>query len=102
MNPSDYGLGATRGISANVVPRVSQVQQEVERGAKLMSCIEEKIKSLYARLQSVLSDNRSDKESTGPSPKPMLVGHAVALSNHNDQLDQTDRALGDILDRLEL
>jgi hypothetical protein len=66
-----------------------------------MECIEEKMKSLYVRLEGVMV-------SQGPTggdearAKPTLVGHAMALSNHNDQLDRFDAMLGDILDRLEV
>lgn len=80
--------------------RASQVQQQVDRGIAIMARMEEKMKSLYMRLQPVLSDAPPTGAET--NPKPTLVGHAQALSNHNDQLQALDVAFGDILDRLEL
>lgn len=81
--------------------RLSEVQEQVQRSGNIMEHIEEKFKSLYTRLQPVLHPEQQS-EGKSPSPKPTLVGHANALSNHNDQLDSLDQALGSILDRLEL
>jgi hypothetical protein len=82
--------------------RSSQVQNEVERGAKLIACIQEKIKSLGIRLQSVISEGPSSPQAGAKAERPMLVGHASALANHNDQLEDVDSALAYILDHLEL
>ena len=82
--------------------RMTQVGSEVERSAKLTSMMSEKLSSLYARLQNVLRETSPEAPEDTASVKPTLVGHAMALSNHNDQLDRIDSGLADILDRLEL
>src|ERR1700752_4293530 len=103
-HPKAYTQGLAQGgiTGAGLNPsRQTEVQSEVERSAKLTSCIEEKMKTLYN--ECVL---RTSPPTVGQneqkSPKPTLVGHAMALSNHNDQLAQFDYVLGDIIDRLEL
>ena len=81
--------------------RLSQVQEQVERGSKIVARLEGKLKSLYDRLSPVLAQTGSSQE--GPAtPRPTLVGHATALSNHNDQLELLDSGMAEILDKLEL
>ena|ERR1700677_220322 len=82
-------------------PRLSEVQEQVVRGQKLTERMNDRLKSLYDRLQPVLRQTGSGQLAQ-EAPKPTLVGHANALSNHNDQLDMMDSGLADILDRLEL
>ncbi len=82
--------------------RLSEVQEQVERSSKVTERLQEKFKSLHERLQPVLRSTGSANTDRGESPKPTLVGHANALSNHNDQLEMLDAMLGDILDRIEL
>jgi hypothetical protein len=81
--------------------RLSEVQEQVQRGQKLTGRLLERVKMLNERLSSVLSSG-SGSQAGADSPKPTLVGHANALSNHNDQLEMVDLMLSDILDRLEL
>jgi hypothetical protein len=98
-----YGGGLAQGSALNQpVSRMPQVQEQVVRGQNIMGRIEEKMKSLFDRLQPILTQQPTEQAGRGESPKPMLVGHANALSNHNDQLDSFDTALANILDRLEL
>jgi len=103
--PQASGLigGAAQGAQ-NMPSRMTQVQEQMEIAAKLTACIEEKLKSLYSRLQSVLisGETTSRIEEANKTPQPVLVGHASALSNHNAQLNQIDQVLAVILDRLEL
>ena len=89
-------------VQDNPSARMSQVQEQVVRSQNIMGRIEEKMKSLFDRLNPLLSQNTPDQAGRGEAPKPMLVGHANALCNHNDQLDSVDAALASILDRLEL
>jgi hypothetical protein len=96
---STSSVGST--MTANAPGRLSQVQEQVQRGAKITERLEAKLKSLYERLQPVLAQTGSDANSAG-NPKPTLVGHANALSNHNDQLELLDSGMAEILDRLEL
>ena len=107
MNYSNAQVNATTGYTSGIsTPGVikdrppSQVQEQVQRGARILSAIEEKMKALFDRLQPVLQITPSGQGEA--NPKPTLVGHAMALSNHNDQLEMIDSQLADILNRIEL
>ncbi len=83
--------------------RLTQVQEQVERGCLVNERIEQKLSNLRDRLAPVLANVPSQPGSDANKvPQPTLVGHANALSNHNAQLETFDAVLGDILDRLEL
>ena len=90
--------------SAAAPSRQSEVQQQVERSARVVDNMDKKFAMLSNRLDSVLRSMPTLQEGRkeAPVPKPVLVGHATALSNHNDQLERFDEILSDILDRLEL
>jgi hypothetical protein len=92
---------AVQAKPAIEAPRLTQVQEQVGRSMRLMASIDERMNSLYVRLQPVLSEAQKRSGESG-TPKPTLVGHAQALSNHNDQLEVFLDSLGDLLDRLEL
>jgi len=95
--PNSQQFGAT---VPGIPLRQSQVQEQVQRGARILSTIEEKMKALFDRLQPVLQITPSGQGEA--NPKPTLVGQAMALSNHNDQLEMIDSQLADILNRIEL
>jgi hypothetical protein len=93
------GLAREQG-QQNEVARLSQVQKEMERAATISEHLLKAVGELRARLSPLL---RSTPEGKGEqSSKPTLVGHAMALSNHNDQISSALCALTDILERLEL
>lgn len=94
MNPSAAGY-------AEVPKRVSEVQREVERGNSVTKSLDSRIQLLGNRLNSVLR-SVAEEGANPAQTRPVLVGHASALSNHNDQLEMMDSYLSSILDRLEL
>ncbi len=101
-NPSAApNYGGIAGAS-NQPARLSEVQQQVERGQAAIERMQEKMKSLFARLQPVLRATVPQQEGKDAMARPALVGHANSLSNHNDQLEQIDSGLAEILDRMEL
>lgn len=96
-----YANQLNSGVGTANPSRISEVQEQVQRSSKVTERLQEKFKSLHDRLQPILRSTGTG-ESRPESPKPTLVGHANALSNHNDQLEMLDAILGDILDRIEL
>ena len=101
-NPSAAPSYSALAGSQNQPARLSEVQQQVERSQAAIERMQEKMKSLFARLQPVLRSTTPSQEGKDAMARPALVGHANALSNHNDQLEQIDMGLAEILDRLEL
>ena len=107
MNQHGVFLQQTSSVGSSVgsvgsAGRMSQVQEQVSRGANIVGRMEEKLKTLFDRLGPVLVDVPPTDAKEAANPRPVLVGHANALSNHNDQLEFIDGALGQIIDRLEL
>ena len=100
MNYGNAQANASRTDIPGSPVRQTEVQTQVERGQKVTACIGEQLDTLHNRLQPLLRSTSSGQTGAEP-PKPTLVGHAQALSNHNDQLEGMSRSLGDILDRLE-
>lgn len=94
MNPSVASY-------AEVPKRVSEVQREVERGNSVTKSLDSRIQLLVNRLNSVLR-SVAEEDANPAQTRPVLVSHANALSNHNDQLEMMDSYLASILDRLEL
>jgi hypothetical protein len=81
-------------------PKMSQVQEQMERAANITEKLLDRVNLLHSRLGPVL---RTAPEGKGQSEaKPTLVGHAMALSNHNDQIGMACACVDDILERLEL
>jgi len=103
-----YGQSEARALpnSAQDRPtaRESHVGSQMGRQGQLVEEMANAISVLESRLQSVL-------RSTPPQPgtgaqmgkEPIqLVGHAAAISNQNDQLQNLIHSVSDIIDRLEL
>jgi hypothetical protein len=82
------------------VARVSQVQEQMERAATISEHLLKVVGELRARLSPLLRSIPEGKGEQGS--KPTLVGHAMALSNHNDQISAALCGVTDILERLEL
>lgn len=80
--------------------RQSQVQSEISRSGKLIEALSQHISNLHQRLQPVLRD--CPTAPSGKSEKAVLVGHAMALSNQSDQLEELCSEVGSILERIEL
>lgn len=79
----------------------SHVQSQMERSAALAEELKGTVDKLEERIAEVLRQE-PEPGSTQEGKVPMLVGHAVALSNHNDKLEYLCSRLNSILNRLEL
>lgn len=82
--------------------RLTQVQMEMERGSNVAEVITGRVAKLISRLEPVLRNEPDTKPMAGTKEGPVLVGHALALSNQNAQLERAAEALEAVLDRLEL
>jgi hypothetical protein len=101
VNYANSAIGAQ--APREMPSRLTQVQEQVERSAKITAMLEQLSGDLYKRLGLVLRDiPPAPTAQPGKEPKPLLVGHASSLANHNDQIESVASALADILERLEL
>jgi hypothetical protein len=85
----------------NQVARETHVSSQMGRQGTLIEALTKQLHSLEVRLKPVLRDvppqpSNPDKE------KMSLVGHAIALANQNDQLENLVQFVSEIYDRLEL
>ena len=89
-------------MAASQIPnaRQSQVQSEISRSGKLIEALGQQIANLHGRLQPVLRD--CPTAPTGKPDKAVLVGHAMAISNQNDQLESLCSEVTSILETMEL
>lgn len=104
-NPSaataQYG-GIGGGVQSQEA-RPTHVQGQMQRSQVIVESLESKLKSLFNRLEPLLRPvPPTATENNKQEIRPSLVGHANALSNHNDQLERMDQALSELLDRIEL
>jgi len=99
----NYAMAAPiTGNSAGQAARETQVQSQMGRQGELLSKICATVDVLSGRLQPVLRDIPPSPANDSVKGQLALVGHAIALSNQNDQLENLQRRLADIVDRLEL
>src|SRR6185312_6124043 len=88
---------------AGAAARQGHVQSQMERQGSLIGHIAERLGELEARLQPILrSEPQPPTSGMEGCEKMLLVGHANALSNQNDQLERVDAVLAGIIDRIEL
>lgn len=80
----------------------SQVQSEMRRQGRSIERLTDLCGTLHNRLESVLRAVPPTPVQTGNKEKIALVGHASALANQSDQLENLCAAVSDVLDRLEL
>lgn len=82
--------------------RETHVQNQMGRQGKLIEHLSKAVGALESRLSSVLRDVPPNATGAKAEIAPMLVGHANAIRNQNDQLAQLVDTLESICDRLEL
>lgn len=98
---SGIGVGLTGTNQVEV--RETQVGNQIQSMAGLISSIDTYVVSLEKRLNSVLKKPVPTPESGGGSaPKSISVPHAEVLESFNCRLLDINNALDLILDRLEL
>lgn len=98
-----YGQNATAEAGISPV-RTGHVTSQMERAQKLTEQLAANLKELDSRLQPILRSSQSQQagKADATPPKPILVGHAQGLSNHNDQIESAVSFVESILDRIEL
>lgn len=82
--------------------RESHVGSQMSRQGKIIQTLHEQFSTLEQRLQPVLRSTPPNTTGQSGQEKPSLVGHAMALSNQNDQLENLSIFMSDILERLEI
>ena len=98
-NPSSRAVEGPQGQEARPI---SQVQSQVQRSQVMIENLSQRLHALRERLAPVLRENKEPEGSKASAPTPILVGHAEALSNHNEQLGMLVDFVEDVLNRLEL
>lgn len=98
------GIGGGLTGTNQVEVRETQVGNQIQSMAGLISSIDTYVVSLEKRLNSVLKKPVPTPESGGggSAPKSILVPHAEVLESFNGRLLDINNALDSILDRLEL
>lgn len=82
--------------------RNSHVQQEMLRKSHLIDDLAKQASMLEQRLEPILRDNNSVEGPDATKERIALVGHAMAISNQNDQLERLSSQLESIINRIEL
>ena len=94
--------GASAQATQTAPSRETQVQSEMGRQGQLVEKLYVGIQIIEGRLQPVLRDQPPAIKGTDEKAKMALVGHASAISNQNDQLENLVREVQEIIERLEL
>jgi hypothetical protein len=84
-------------------PRVTHVQSQMERQGGLIQKLTKEVERLEIRLQPILQETSPMSDSDDPTKeKAVLVSHAIAIQNQNNQLENLLRQVCNITDRIEL
>ena len=80
----------------------TQVQSEVSRSGNLIEELTRNFKILEDKLSPILRDAPNSPQGKLNSEKMILVGHAMAISNQNDQIESLCAEVEGLISRLEL
>jgi hypothetical protein len=95
--------GLPQTVNQSGSQRESHVGSQMSRQGHLIEKLSSGMDSLESRLSSILRGiPPSPSQPSNKEPKAVLVGHAEAISNQNDQLEHAVEQLFQILERLEL